>query len=158
MEDYASLRQENMNLEQQNCLLHNNLEELNKEFNSIIVKNEDLQKKLHITKMEAEHNMRWTRSSILLDSIQKNQSTTRRGIGFSKTNNPNIDCLCSHCGLTGPKSYACYKKQTAHKKIFIFVQRIQKENKTKPISTQKNLPSWGKKYLIHPFYNKQGPK
>ncbi|KAH0669454.1 hypothetical protein KY285_023616 [Solanum tuberosum] len=27
------------------------------------------QKKLHMTKMEAEHSMRWTRSSILLDSI-----------------------------------------------------------------------------------------
>ncbi|KAG5590067.1 hypothetical protein H5410_040581 [Solanum commersonii] len=100
MEDYASLREDNVNLEQQNCLLQKELVELNIELNSIIVKNEDLQNKLHVTKMEAEHNMRWTRSSILLDSIQKGQSTTKHGIGFYEAKNPNIECLCSHCGLT----------------------------------------------------------
>ncbi|KAK6789297.1 hypothetical protein RDI58_013096 [Solanum bulbocastanum] len=98
MEDYASLREDNMNLEQQNCLLQNELIELNKELDSINVKNKDLQKKLHMTKMEVEHSMRWNRSSILLDSIQKSQSTTKHGIGFHKAKGPNIHCLCSHCG------------------------------------------------------------
>ncbi|XP_049353897.1 uncharacterized protein LOC125818445 [Solanum verrucosum] len=96
MEDYSSLREENENLEQQNCILYNKLKELNKEFKSITVKNEELQKTLHITKMETEHGMRWTRSFILLDRIQKSQSSTRNGIGFSEAKNPNIDCLCSH--------------------------------------------------------------
>ncbi|KAG5584872.1 hypothetical protein H5410_045306 [Solanum commersonii] len=53
MEDYASFRDEHENLEQHNYLVHNKLKELNKEFQSLTVKNEDLQKKLHMTKMEA---------------------------------------------------------------------------------------------------------
>ncbi|KAH0725513.1 hypothetical protein KY284_001378 [Solanum tuberosum] len=40
MDDYASLRDENEILEQQIRLLHKKLKELNKEFQSIIVKNE----------------------------------------------------------------------------------------------------------------------
>jgi len=124
----------------------------------MIIRNEDLQKKLHMTKMEAEHNMRWTRSSILLDCIKKGQSSTRHEIGFSETKNPNIDCLCSHCGLTGRKSYACNKKQTSYKNNLTFLQKTQKGKIMKPIPTPKFLPLWAKKNLIHHFSNKHGPK
>lgn len=153
----ASLREDNVNLEQQICLLQKELVELNKELNSIIVKNENLQNKFHMTKMETEHNMRWTRSSILLDSIQKGQSTTKHRIGFYEAKNPNIDCLCSHCGLTGHKSYACNKKQTAHKNNFGFVQnteKVPKGNNSKQTPTPKTLPLWARRNLIHPFTNK----
>ncbi|KAK6786349.1 hypothetical protein RDI58_014874 [Solanum bulbocastanum] len=70
----------------------------------MIKRNEDLQAKLHTTKMEAEHSMRWTKFSIIFDSIQKSRYSTRHGIGFdktsSKTKNLNIVYLCSYCGLT----------------------------------------------------------
>ena len=116
MEDYASLREESMTLEQQNCSLLNKQVELEKDLNSSFLKNQALQKKLNTTEQEAEKSMRWNRSSIILDSLHKSQSSSRHGIGFSETKNSNIDCLCSHCGLTGHKSHACDKKQIAHQK------------------------------------------
>ncbi|KAK4707041.1 hypothetical protein R3W88_033401 [Solanum pinnatisectum] len=128
MEDYASPREENENLEKQNHYLQNKLKELSNNLQSMIKRNEDLQAKLHTTKMEVEHSMRRTKSSIIYDSIQKSQSSTKHGIGFdkasSKTKNPNIVCLCSHCGLTRHKSYACIKKLITHINNLIFFKRL----------------------------------
>jgi len=111
--------------------------------------------------MEAEHSMRWTRSFIILDSIQKSQSFARHGIGFDKTSsetkNRNIDCLCSHCGLTRHKSYACIKKLTAYKNNLNFLKKTYR-GVTKLVPKSKPLQRWAKKNLIHPFSNKQGPK
>ncbi|KAK4718236.1 hypothetical protein R3W88_016574 [Solanum pinnatisectum] len=108
IEDYASLREENKNLEKQNHCLLTKSKELNNNQHSMTKKNENLQKELHMTKMEAEHSIRWTRSPILLDSIHKSQSPTKHGIGFDKNSlkikNPNIYWLCSHFGVTGHKA------------------------------------------------------
>ena len=49
MEDYASLREENMTLVQQNCSLLNKQVELEKDLNSSFLKNLALQKKLNTT-------------------------------------------------------------------------------------------------------------
>ena len=99
--------------------------------------------------------MRWNRSSIILDSLHKSQSSSRHGIGFSETKNPNIECLCSHCGLTGHKSHACDKKQIAHQKKISFLRKSQKKTDPEPGSTPKVLPRWARKILIHPFNHKQ---
>lgn len=80
MEDYASLRKENMSLEQQNCSPQKKLENLEKELKVVTLKNEDLQRKLDLAKVEVENSMIWTRPSIILDSLHKNQSGTRYGI------------------------------------------------------------------------------
>ncbi|KAG5572486.1 hypothetical protein H5410_062252 [Solanum commersonii] len=77
MDDYASLRKEIENLENNNHCLENKIKEPRNGLYSMTIKNETLHKELHITKMEVAHNMRWTRSSIMLDSIQKGQSSTR---------------------------------------------------------------------------------
>ena len=95
--------------------------------------------------------MRWNMSSIILDSLHKSQSSSRHGIGFSETKNPNIDCLCSHCGLTGHKSHACVKKQIAHQKKFSFLRKIQKKTDPEPVSTSKVLPRWAKKFSYTPL-------
>ena len=49
MEDYASLREENMTLEQQNYSLLNKQVELEKDLKSSILKNQALQKNLNTT-------------------------------------------------------------------------------------------------------------
>ncbi|XP_049399948.1 uncharacterized protein LOC125864044 [Solanum stenotomum] len=131
MEDYSSLREENENLEQQNCILYNKLKELNKEFKFITVKNEDLQKTLHITKMETEHSMRWTRSFILLGRVQKSQSSTRHGIGFSEAKNPNIDWTQDSAGGKPKQWYldnACSKHMTGHKSNFLSLKKFKGGN------------------------------
>ena len=84
MQDYVSLREENMTLEQQNCFLLNKQVELEKDLNSSILKNQALQKKLNTTEREEENSMRWNRSSIILDSLHKSESSLRHGIGFLK--------------------------------------------------------------------------
>ncbi|KAG5604913.1 hypothetical protein H5410_026405, partial [Solanum commersonii] len=84
MEDYASLREENENLEKQNHRLLSKITELNKNLDSMTKKNEELNKELHMSKAEVENSMRWTRSSILLDNIHKSQTSTKHGIGFDK--------------------------------------------------------------------------
>lgn len=58
MEDYASLREENMALEQRNFSLLNKQEKLDNELKSITLNNEDLQRKFDMTKLEAENSMR----------------------------------------------------------------------------------------------------
>ena len=55
MEDYASLREENMTLEQQKCSLLNKKVELEKDLNCSFLKNQALQKKLNTTEQEAEN-------------------------------------------------------------------------------------------------------
>ena len=55
MQDYVSLREENMTLEQQNCFLLNKQVELEKDLNSSFLKNQALQKKLNTTEQEAEN-------------------------------------------------------------------------------------------------------
>ena len=146
MQDYVSLREENMTLEQQNCFLLNKQVELEKDLNSSILKNQALQKKLNTTEQKAENSMRWNRSSIILDSLHKSQSSTRHRIGFTEIKNPNIDRLCSHCGLTGHKSHACDKKQISHHKKFSFLRKNQKKSDPEHVSTSKVLPRWAKKF------------
>lgn len=58
MEDYASLKEENMALEQRNFSLLNKQEKLDNELKSITLNNEDLQRKFDMTKLEAENSMR----------------------------------------------------------------------------------------------------
>ena len=156
MEDYASLREENKNLEKQNHLLSKNTE-LSKNLDLVTKRNEALTKKLLVTKIEAENGMRWTRSSILLDNIHKNRTSERLGIDFDRTSPqvkyPNIDCLCMHCGLVGHKIHDCQRKQTAHNKNLKSLRKPhhEKTNEQKQIPKVKPLPRWSRKNLIHPF-------
>ncbi|KAG5604259.1 hypothetical protein H5410_025751 [Solanum commersonii] len=157
MEDYASLREENENLEKQNHRLLSKITELNKNLDSMTKKNEELNKELHMSKAEAENSMRWTRSSILLDNIHKSQTSTKHGIGFDKNSqvkNPNIDCLCVHCGFTGHKSYECHRKLTAYENNLTYLRKPHPKRVTKQIPNTKPLPRWARKNLIHPFCNK----
>ena len=85
MEDYASLREENKNLEKQNLHLLSKNTKLSKNLDLITKRNESLSKELLVTKTEAENGMRWTRSSILLDNIHKNRTSETHGIGFNRT-------------------------------------------------------------------------
>jgi len=161
MEDYASLREENENLEKQNHRLLSKITELNKNLDSMTKRNEELNKELHMSKAEAENSMRWTRSSILLDNIHKSQTSTKHGIGFDKNSqvkNPNIDCLCVHCAFTGHKSYDCHRKLTAYENNLTYLRKPHPKRVTKQIPNTKPLPRWAKKNLIHLFSNKKGPK
>ena len=120
-------------------------------------RNEALSKELLVTTTEAENGMRWTRSSILLDNIHKNRTSERHGIGFYRTSsqvkNPNIDCLCMHCGLEGHKSHDFQRKQTAHNKNLKSLRKPHhdKPNEQKQIPTDKSLPRLARRNLIHPF-------
>ena len=157
MEDYASLREENKSLEKQNLHLLSKNTKLSKNLELVIKRNETLSKELLVTKIEAENEMRWTRSSILLDNIHKNRTFEKHGIGFYRTSSqvkiPNIDCLCMHCGLVGHKSHDCQKKQTAHNKNMKSLRKLHhdKPNEQKQISIDKSLPRWARRNLIHPF-------
>ena len=157
MEDYASLREENKILEKQNLHLLSKNTELSKNLDLVTKRNESLSKELLVTKNEEENGMRWTRSSILLDNIHKNRTSERHGIGFDRTSsqvkNPNIDCLCMHCGLVGHKSHDFQRKQTAHYKNLKSVRKPHHEklNEQKQIPTVKSLPRWARRSLIHPF-------
>ena len=120
-------------------------------------KNEELTKELLVTKTVAKNGMRWIRSCILLGNIHKNRSLERHGIGFDRTSpqvkNPNIDCLCMHCGLVGHKSYDCRRKFTAHNNNLNSLRKPhhEKTNEQKQFPTAKSLPRWARKNLIHPF-------
>lgn len=89
--------------------------------------------------------MRWTRFSILLDNIHKSQTSKKHGIGFDKRNfqvkNPNIDCLCMHCGLMGHKSYDCHKKLVAHKNNLNSLSKPHSEKVREQVPTTKPLPN-----------------
>ena len=157
MEDYASLREENKILKKQNLHILSKNTELSKNLHLVTKRNEALSKELLVTKNEEETGMRWTRSSILLDNIHKNRTSERHGIGFYRTSsqvkNPNIDCLCMHCGLVGHKSHDCQRKQTAHNKNLKYLRKPhhEKTNEQKQIPTIKFLPRWARRNLIHPF-------
>ena len=157
MKDYASLREENKSLEKQNLHLLSKNTKLSKNLELVTKRNETLSKELLVTKTEAENGMRWTRSSILLDSIHKNRTFEKHGIGFDRTSsqvkNPNIDCLCMHCGLVGHKSHDCQKKQTAHNKNLKSLRKPHhdKPNEQKQIPTDNSLPRLARRNLIHPF-------
>ena len=120
-------------------------------------RNEALSKELLVTKTEAENGMRWTRSSILLENMHKNRTSEKHGIGFDRTSsqvkNPNIDCLCMHCGLEGHKSHNCQRKQTAHNKNLKSLRKLHHEKsiEQKQIPKVKSLPRWARRNLIHPF-------
>ncbi|KAG5632464.1 hypothetical protein H5410_004181 [Solanum commersonii] len=58
MEDYASLRKENENLEKQNHHFLSKIIELNNNLDSMTKRNEKLNKELHMTKAEADNTMR----------------------------------------------------------------------------------------------------
>ena len=85
MEDYASLREENKIIEKQNIHLLSKNAKLSKNLDLITKRKEALSKELLVTKIEAENGMRWTRFSILLDSIHKNRTIEKHGIGFDRT-------------------------------------------------------------------------
>ena len=70
MEDYASLREENKNLEKQNHLLSKNTE-LSKNLDLVTKRNETLTKELLVTKTEAENEIRWTGPPYCLQHSQK---------------------------------------------------------------------------------------
>nr|XP_025887992.1 uncharacterized protein LOC112941868 [Solanum lycopersicum] len=140
MEDYASLREENKSLEKQNLHLLSKNTKLSKNLELVIKRNETLSKELLVTKTEAENGMRWTRSSILLDNIHNNRTFEKHGIGFDRTSsqgkNPNIDCLCMHCGLGSVKrkqqqwylDSACSRHMTGDKRSFLSLKNIKGGN------------------------------
>ena len=138
-------------MKKQNLHLLSKNTELSKNLDLVSKKNEELTKELLVTKTEAENGMRWTSSSILLDNIHRNRTSERHGIGLDKTNpqvkNPNIDCLCMHCGLVGHKSHDCQRKQTAHNKNLKSLRKPhhEKTNEQKQIPTVKSLPRWARK-------------
>ena len=57
IDDYASLRKENVNLDKNDQCIQNILKELRNDLYRVNKKNEALHKELHISKMEATHNM-----------------------------------------------------------------------------------------------------
>ncbi|XP_027774342.1 uncharacterized protein LOC114078040 [Solanum pennellii] len=166
MENYASLREVNDNLEKHNHFLQNKLKEqikiselshkgknsaselqlaleekiklLTIKYQALTERNRLLQKNLDHTKLDLERNLRWTRSSEILTQIQEKQTTSRSGIGFKKQNN-----LVSHT-IHMSKSLCTHCGNSGHlknqcKALFEAFQKNVKFTKKEKTDTAKNL-------------------
>ena len=165
MENYASLREVNDNLEKHNHFLQNKLKEqikiselshkgknsaselqlalegklklLTIKYQALTERNRLLQENLDHTKLDLERNLRWTRSSEILTQIQEKQTTSRSGIGFKKQNN-----LVSHT-FHMSKSLCTHCGNSGHlknqcKALFEAFQENVKFTKKEKIDTAKN--------------------
>ncbi|KAG5572490.1 hypothetical protein H5410_062256 [Solanum commersonii] len=161
IDEYASLRKENVNLEKNDHCIQNKMKEPRNDLYPVIKKNEALHKELHITKIETTHNMRWKRSSIMLDNIQKGQFSTRHGIGFNQNSieitNFYKDCLCIHYGLTRHKSNACPKKLKEHANNLRFLKKPGGERITKLVPNLKPYQNRLRKISFIPFLVNKDP-
>nr|XP_010319962.1 uncharacterized protein LOC104647085 [Solanum lycopersicum] len=125
MENYASLREENKILEKQNLHHLSKNTELRKNLELVTKRNEALSKELLVTKTEAENGMRWTRSSILLDNIQKNRTSGKHGIGFDRTSSQgSVKRKHQQWYLDS----ACSKHMSGDKRSFLSLKNIKGGN------------------------------